>query len=301
MALMFASVLVFAATQANTTHHTNVSITADGNVEAPTNTLGGGDAYIEDDLEVDGDVTIAGTLNVDGAMTPVGLITPTAGITMPSGSTLTLAAGSVFNSTWAYTTNTGAAGLTATYGLAGGSLTVTNQALIGGTLGVTGAITASQTITETYGIATATVVASAAITAEQLTSTDDATITDELTTYRLVVSSGRVNYTDASGNGKTQQDIIISTAIAVNQEYSLQYVTDGKAGAFEVIAGTYTAHGSFATDGTVTLGTGQYSPSVSTTKDNVDTLNIYDGGTYICIENLGKAALQTFIRLMVTQ
>ena len=59
---------------------------------------------------------------------------------------------------------------------------------------------------------------------------------------------------------------------------------DGKAGWFEIYMGTHNVSGVFTTVAVVTLSASSTSKS-STSDNNSDTLNVFDAGTTIKIEN----------------
>ncbi|MFA5037771.1 MAG: hypothetical protein WC479_11425, partial [Candidatus Izemoplasmatales bacterium] len=58
----------------------------------------------------------------------------------------------------------------------------------------------------------------------------------------------------------------------------------GKRGAFEIVVGTTSVFGSFGTDAVVTLTTSS-GAAVSTTDNNVGTINVFDNGSVVAVEN----------------
>lgn len=106
----------------------------------------------------------------------------------------------------------------------------------------------------------------------------------------LVSGSGKLGYYGADTN--KYYHVLISTELADAEEYTL--VSDAKAGAFEVHMGTFSAFGTHTTAAAVTLTTSS-SANTSTTNNNAATLNVYDGGTSVIVENKSGSTLQTWI------
>ena len=148
-------------------------------------------------------------------------------------------------------------------------------------------------------IATNVNVAQGTVSAEQLTSTDDATIADLTTTYRVLITTGRVGLTDPSGNGLTNYRISITTAIMDTHEYSLVGVADGKAGDFIIRAGTYCVQGVFSSAGAVTLSADVCSNDTGTSNGTDISLNVYDGGKFPIIDNQSGSTLTANIDIHV--
>lgn len=108
------------------------------------------------------------------------------------------------------------------------------------------------------------------------------------TTTALTVNSSRVlthgtNKIGHTANGQTLYQVIVSTSLADTQEYEISEM-DGKAGWGHVIAVGHASSGefSFSAAGAVTLAD---NTNLNTADNNDTTLNVFDSGTTISIEN----------------
>lgn len=112
------------------------------------------------------------------------------------------------------------------------------------------------------------------------------------TSGNLLLAGSRTGTVDAQGN--TVYQVNIATTLAIGFSYSVTPAS-GKAGMFDIIAGTHSARGTFTTAGAVTLaqGTGDIATTDTSTK-----FSVYDGGTNIAIKNNTEAALATYIRIL---
>lgn len=108
-----------------------------------------------------------------------------------------------------------------------------------------------------------------------------ATITNALTMTGTLTHG--TNKFAVTANGQTVYTVIIATALADTNEYEVTEM-DGKAGWFEIYMGTHNVSGVFTTAASVTLSASSTASS-STSDNNAGTLNVFDAGTTIKIEN----------------
>ena len=179
----------------------------------------------------------------------------------------------------------------ATYGVTGASLAVSGASVLHAISGTTASLT---TITGT-SLATG----SGAISGGDITATyslNGATLNvSGVATFTAapVLSAGKIGFVDSQGNAN--YTCIITTVMPSQSGGIGLTLADGKAGFFDVTIGTYSVFGSFTTGAAVTLTTAS-SASVSTTANNAATINAYDGGTVVYIENKSGSTLTARIR-----
>lgn len=153
-----------------------------------------------------------------------------------------------------------------TFRLTMGSATVTNELIVSGTLDLpSGSVQGADLVSNS-------------VTSTQLA--DDITVDTITVNTDLILGTNKFSVT---ANGQTVYTVTIATALAVTNEYEVTEM-DGKAGWFEIYMGTHNVSGVFASDATVTLSASSTAKS-STSDDNSDTLNVFDAGTTIKIEN----------------
>lgn len=207
----------------------------------------------------------------------------TGDVTIPSGSTFTIDSGAVVVSTWAVTLDvTGAEGINVTYGITAGTAVISGEitALSAGITDITVVNGTADDVNVAYGIVAATATFNTGLTATAISAGS------------IVTTGQEIGLTDAMGN--TVYSLIVSTVLANTEELSLT-AADGKAGGFDIIMGTHTARGSFTAAGVVTL-TSDGSGDATTTNDNTETLNVYDGGTVVVVENGASPTYTAYIR-----
>ena len=107
--------------------------------------------------------------------------------------------------------------------------------------------------------------------------------TNALTIDSNQVSTHGTNKIGYTANGQTLYSVIVSTSLADTQEYEITEM-DGKAGWGHVIAVGHASSGefSFSAAGAVTLAD---QTNLNTSDNNDTTLNVFDSGTTISIEN----------------
>jgi hypothetical protein len=112
-------------------------------------------------------------------------------------------------------------------------------------------------------------------------------------TYNIAVStevsapvfkSTTGKYSATTAVGQTSYTVYLATVIPNTNSFPLT-LADGKAGWFDVMAGTYCIKGTFTTAAVVSLSTGCCSTDTSATDNNALTVNAYDGGSIVYIEN----------------
>jgi len=166
-------------------------------------------------------------------------------------------------------------GATITYGVTAGSITTP-----------IGNITALTTVTGTAtDLETTTFNASGAVATGALTVTGAMSATTGITS-----SNGKFGTVDFQAN--THYSLIVSTIMPSLADFALT-PADGKAGSFIIIAGTYTATGSFTTAAAVTLGLSSVDTSTS---QGTNGINVYDGGTIAHVENHSGSSKVVTIR-----
>lgn len=190
-------------------------------------------------------------------------------LSIASGGTLDISNGALVSAVTPYFLVNAPAGVTATYGINAASVTITGATTglrITGAAGAT--VTGASGITSTYNVNAATFTATSWI------------------------KSPKVIYNTSPNLNSV---VVISTSLITTGEYTVSQA-DGKAGFFEVFMGTYSACGVFTTAAIVTMST-QASAATSTTNNNADTLNVYDGGTSIVVENGSGTTRTVYIRV----
>jgi hypothetical protein len=112
------------------------------------------------------------------------------------------------------------------------------------------------------------------------------------TASAVVASSGVVSLIDSGMNTLSYGMLYASLTMG-----STAYLTkaDGKAGAFEISIGTFSASGSFSTTAAISLSSNN-SGMVSSTAGALNSLIIFDGGTVVGIENETGATIAPIIR-----